>query len=190
MESRGDGSKVPCLTTGQRLRAKSWGRIPKVLAPACSGYSFVLPRTVDLALYHCSWLAIRQTMQTRHHNPLKKPIIPFRGNTAAPGPPLSHPSPYSRFQPLFFFFFFLFLLSPWHIEVPRLGIKSKLELDPCHSSSNVGSLTHCTGLWIKLEPLQRQVGSLTHCATVGTPAASFYLILITIRGDRDGHYSI
>ena len=39
----------------------------------------------------------------------------------------------------------------------------------CNSCVNSGSLTHCTGLRIKLAPPQRQAKSLTHCTTVGTP---------------------
>ena len=51
------------------------------------------------------------------------------------------------FQSLYeaFFFFFLVFLRPhlWHMEVPRLGAKSELQL-PAYTTAhgNTGSLTH------------------------------------------------
>ena len=47
--------------------------------------------------------------------------------------------PFSFFFFFFFFFFFGFLEPhPWHMEVPRLGVKSELH----HSHSNKGSKLH------------------------------------------------
>ena len=49
----------------------------------------------------------------------------------------------------FCLFVFLFQLHPWHMEIPRLGTESKLQLPPTPQ------------LW--------QCQILNHCATVGTP---------------------
>ena len=51
----------------------------------------------------------------------------------------------------FFFFFFCFLGPyPWHIEVPRLGVKSELQLPP-HTTVYATSSTHWAGPGIELE---------------------------------------
>ena len=40
------------------------------------------------------------------------------------------------------FLVFVFLgLHPWHIEVPRLGVSSELQL-PAYTTATVGSLSH------------------------------------------------
>lgn len=66
----GSGSPAP---HGMEAENQRLGQNSRVLAPSCSGYNFVLPRAVDPALYHYGWLAIRQNMQTRYHEPLLKP---------------------------------------------------------------------------------------------------------------------
>ena len=63
---------------------------------------------------------------------------------------------------------FLFLATPWHIEVPGPGIKSKPHVQPTHSCGNAGSLTTAMP--------QSWARSLTHYyITAETP--SFLLIV-------------
>ena len=85
-----------------------------------------------------------------------------------------------------FFFFFFLVLHLWHMEVPRLGIKSELQLqayttatamlDPSHVCDFHCSSQQC---WSLLNPLMEamepesswiQVRFLIHWATMGTSA--------------------
>ena len=86
---------------------------------------------------------------------------------------------------LFLFFFLLYFLGShlWHMEVPRLGVTSELQLpvytpatqDPSHICDLCCSLWQCRSLthWAKpgVEAASSWilVGFLTHWATTGTP---------------------
>ena len=116
-----------------------------------------------------------------------------------------------------FFFFFLnrfsFLEShPWHMEVPRLGFKSKLQL-PAYTTaaatpdlSRICDLHHSSQQRRILNPLSKARDRTCHlmvpsricfrCATTGTPDFTFYgcfqkawrsvsLIIIIARPTRD-----
>ena len=93
---------------------------------------------------------------------------------------------------LLFIFLFIFLgLHPWHMEVPRLGVKSELQLlGLCHSHSNARSkpylwptptahgntrsLTHWAGLGIK-PPYSWILGMFVNCwATTETPRKTIF----------------
>ena len=86
-----------------------------------------------------------------------------------------------------FFFVFLPFLGPlqWHMEVPRLGVQSELQLPACARATAMQDLSHICKLdrssqecWI-LNPLSKAriepanswflVGFANHCATKGTP---------------------
>ena len=115
------------------------------------------------------------------------------------------PSSPSRSLIILFWFLGLHL---WHMEVPRLGVKSELQL-PAYTTAtatpdlscvrantiahvNAGSLTH----WVRpgIEPAFSWiiVGFITHWATRGTPsgtsllAASCYLCLVTELEEKRG----
>ena len=73
-------------------------------------------------------------------------------------------------------FYFVFRAQPWHMEVPGLGVESKLQL-PAYStataayttaSSNARSLTHQARLGIKPASSWILIGFLNHWATTGT----------------------
>ena len=91
------------------------------------------------------------------------------------------------------FFSFLFLgLHLWHMEVPRPGVKSELQLlayttatqdlshicNLHHSSGNTRSLTHWARLGI--EPTSSWIlsGFITQWVTTGTPYFSFSIAFI------------
>ena len=44
----------------------------------------------------------------------------------------------------FFCYFFFFWLCPWHVKIPRPGIKPLLQLQTAPQLWQCGSLTHCT----------------------------------------------
>ena len=100
------------------------------------------------------------------------------------------------------FFFFLLGLHPWHMEVPRLGVKSELRLlatatatatatrDPSH----LCDLHHSSRRRQILNPLSEardrthnvMVPSQIHfhCATTGTPAASFVMSFCSVKASH------
>ena len=143
-------------------------------------------------LSHSSDAAATLVSLTHCARPGIKPVMPSQ-----PPEPLQLDS---------FFFFFCFLgLRPQHMEVPRLGVKSKLQLrayataiatqDPNH----VCDLHHSLGQHQIFNPLNEArdgthnlmvpswirfhctttgtpaVGFLTHCVTAGTPLYSLSL---------------
>ena len=82
---------------------------------------------------------------------------------------------------IYLFIYFVFLgPHPWHMEVPRLGVESELQLLACTTATacgiratsvtyttahgNAGSLTHWTRPGIKLTSSWILVGFLSHCA--------------------------
>ena len=66
------------------------------------------------------------------------------------------------------FFFFLWP-HPWHMEVPRPGTESKLQLRARPQCGNIRSLSHSTGPGTEPTIPQRQPdGSLIPCAIVET----------------------
>ena len=75
-----------------------------------------------------------------------------------------------------FFFFFGRPLPPrcgiW--KFPGQGLNLSWSFDQCPCCSHAGSLIHCTGLGIKLEPPQRQAGLLTHSNTAGIPIFTIF----------------
>ena len=92
-----------------------------------------------------------------------------------------------RFFFFFFLFFFFFELHPWHMEAPRLGVKSELQLPAYTTStataiwdpSRVFDLYHSSGQHWILNPLSEardqtcklMVPGQIHfgCAITGTP---------------------
>ena len=91
---------------------------------------------------------------------------------------------YLGILPIFHFFFFLELHS-WHMEVPRLGVKSELQLlayatvtatqesscicDYTTAQGNARSLTHPARPGIEPTSLWILVGFINHWAMMGTP---------------------
>ena len=77
-------------------------------------------------------------------------------------------------SPFFFFFFLAFLgLYPWHMEVPRLGVKPELQL-PAYTTATIppdpsGVFDHTTA--------HGNTRSLTHWARPGSHLASSWLLV-------------
>ena len=80
--------------------------------------------------------SIRDWLVERNH--VRKDVIGFLGHSSVLGPECLHSS--------FFCFLLLFLgggAHPWHMEVPRLGVESELQLLTYTTAhSNTRSLTH------------------------------------------------
>ena len=90
---------------------------------------------------------------------------------------------------ILFYFFGFFGLHPWHMEVPRLGVQSELQLlayitatampDPScicdlhHSSQQCQILNHCARPGIEPASSWVLVGFVNHRAMKGTPIATF-----------------
>ena len=91
---------------------------------------------------------------------------------------------------LFLFMYLFCFLGPhlWHMEVPRLGVKSELELLACTTATATQDLSHVWDLhhsswqcWIP-DPLARdQICVLMHasqicfcCTTTGTPTLTYF----------------
>ena len=80
---------------------------------------------------------------------------------------------------LFLSFFFFFFLQRYlqHMEVPRLGVESELQL-PAYTIAcgNARSLTHCARPGIEPTSSWTYVGFSMHRATMGTPKIFMFLI--------------
>jgi len=94
---------------------------------------------------------------------------------------------------LFFYFFILvFRAKPWHMEVPRLGVKSELQLSAYNTAtatqdlSSICDLHHSSRQCRILNPLSEardQTWNLMvpsqirfHCSTRGTPVILFSIV--------------
>ena len=77
----------------------------------------------------------------------------------------------------FSFFFYGFTHGIWRFPGQGLKLGHSCDLgcscDIGHTYGHAGSLTHCTGLGIKLTSPQRKWGFLTHCTTAGIPRLIF-----------------
>ena len=51
------------------------------------------------------------------------------------------------FLSIFFFFFFFLVLHPWHVEVPRLGVESELQLPAYVTVTTMPDLSHICDLY-------------------------------------------
>ena len=81
---------------------------------------------------------------------------------------------------LFLFRLFLFLfLGPHaqHMEVPRIGVKSELQLPAYTTAHHARSLTHWARPGIKHASSWILVGFVNHWAMVGTPIQAYFFKL-------------
>ena len=74
----------------------------------------------------------------------------------------------------FFNFFFLFQPHPQHIDVPRPGTESKLQLQPTPQLWQHWILIPAHQAGEHTAPPRRQAGSLTHRTIAGTPKRFFF----------------
>ena len=67
----------------------------------------------------------------------------------------------------------LLRLHPWHMEVPRLGIESELQLQAYASATALWDLSHICNLYTTA---QGNAGSLTHGVRPGIEPTSSWIM--------------
>ena len=115
------------------------------------------------------------------------------------------------FFPFFFFFFFCFFLGPypWHMEAPRLGVESDLQLPACSTATATQVLSQDPGRLCNLYCRSRQhqilyplseardwthiimdiIQLCFHWATVGTPFLWLFKVIFTFLAGHFTYYS-
>ena len=74
---------------------------------------------------------------------------------------------------LFFFSFYFLRLHPWHMEVPRLGVKPELDLPAYTTAPATWDPSHVCNLYLQAHC---NVRSLTHWARPGIEPASSWIL--------------
>ena len=96
------------------------------------------------------------------------------------------PFPFLSFPFLSFLFSFVFLgLHPWHLEVPRLGVKSELQMPATATAITMPDLSTSA----TYTTAHGNAGSSTHWARPGIePASSWIIDLFPLSHDRNSRF--